>query len=897
MTDPRWARLETLFDGALARPAAARAAWLAEACPDDEPLRAQVARMLAAHATQGILDRPLVPPDLPDLRAAVERALAGRYTIGETLGTGGMAAVFLAHERKHDRRVVLKVLQPGLAAAIGPERFRDEVRIAALLAHPHILPLIDSGDADGLLYYVMPYVGGGTLRERLGAGTPLPLAEAVTLLRDIADALAHAHAAGVVHRDLKPENVLVVGAHAFLLDFGVAKLTQAAGETATHPGLAIGTPGYMAPEQAAAQPVDRRADIYVWGVLAREVLTGSRHPEVQIAARRPDVPRTLVALVEACLAVDPAERPPQASSLVAALDGLVAPARERRRWPRIALAATVAVAAMGAWRYFTPSMPTGGLVLPVAVMPLTDETGDSTLAGWGRLAGDWITQGLHQTGMLRVVPWPDALLASEHHRTLGAAAQNTSLGETVREETGARTLVSGSYYLTGDTIRLQATITDIATGSLLAATPPVVAHRDSAAAALGLLRERVMGAIAIGVDQKFLPATTIAGRPPTYEAYRAFDRGLEAYHRYQYEPARDALLDAWARDTTFYPALLYAAYAALNMSDVEGTDSLVRRVLGHRDLLSEFHVALAENLQALLAGDRQRALQATLRASEVAPGSRAPYHAAQIQLQLNHPAAAESLLAGMDPDHGPMRVWPAYWSQRAYAAHLLARHERERAFARTMRGRHPEQRVTWVIEARALGAEGRTASLDSLLRTADTLAPDVYWSQGAMRVVAAEELVAHGFAGQAVRYFADGERWLKARLVQDPGSIPHREWLGSALIGQGKWTEAETLFLALMEEQPRLRHRGPAAVLAARRGDLALANRRLGSDPPYLAGEQLMYRARIAAVSGDRGRALALLTDAVRTGVDNLHWIHGNAGRDFLALAADPKYKALVGLK
>src|SRR5690606_9142033 len=152
-------------------------------------------------------------------------------------------------------------------AAIGPHRFADEVRIAARLSHPHILALIDSGEADGIRYYVMPYVGGITLRERLERDGALPLASAITLLRDVADALAHAHEAGVIHRDLKPENVLCVGDHAFLLDFGVAKRHGTSPGSTTDPGLAIGTPGYMAPEQAAGAEVDHRADIHVWGLL------------------------------------------------------------------------------------------------------------------------------------------------------------------------------------------------------------------------------------------------------------------------------------------------------------------------------------------------------------------------------------------------------------------------------------------------------------------------------------------------------------------------------------------------------------------------------------------------------------------------------------------------------
>lgn len=182
--------------------------------------------------------------------------------------------VFLAWERKHDRRVVLKVMRPEIAASFSSDRFSRKVRLTARLSHPHIVGLIDSGEAERLLYYVMPYVEGESLRER----EPASLDEVVPLLRDVARALSHAHAAGVVHRDLKPANVLVAGHHAYLLDFGVAKSFEADGgdDPLTRTGDAIGTPRYMAPEQLAGMSeANHRVDIYAWGQLAHEMLTGS----------------------------------------------------------------------------------------------------------------------------------------------------------------------------------------------------------------------------------------------------------------------------------------------------------------------------------------------------------------------------------------------------------------------------------------------------------------------------------------------------------------------------------------------------------------------------------------------------------------------------------------------
>ena len=223
--------------------------------------------------------------------AEVTAALADRYRVERELGAGGMATVYLAQDLKHHRPVAIKVLRPELAQAVGGERFLREINIAAQLQSPHILPLLESGEADGLLFYVMPIVKGsrsGTGSRSEGALAP---SEGIRLLRDIVDGLAHAHRSGVVHRDIKPDNVMIADRHAVVVDFGVAKAIS--GATVHHDltsiGISLGTPAYMAPEQAAADPnVDHRADIYSVGVLAYEMLSGgtpfSGPPQAVLAA-------------------------------------------------------------------------------------------------------------------------------------------------------------------------------------------------------------------------------------------------------------------------------------------------------------------------------------------------------------------------------------------------------------------------------------------------------------------------------------------------------------------------------------------------------------------------------------------------------------------------------------
>ncbi|MFQ5551781.1 MAG: serine/threonine-protein kinase, partial [Gemmatimonadales bacterium] len=279
-------------------------------------------------------------PDIDRLKSA----LADRYTIEREIGGGGMATVYLATDVKHDREVAIKVLRPELSAALGTERFLREIKIAANLTHPHVLTLIDSGEAAGMLFYVMPYIEGSSLRERLSREGELPVGDTVRILREVVDALAYAHGKGIVHRDIKPDNILITDRHAIVMDFGVAKAVTDAveGEGITTTGLAIGTPSYMAPEQAAADDlIDHRADIYAIGAMAYELLTGSppftgttaqailaaqvtEEPR-PITERRGSVPSALDQFVLKCLEKRPADRWQTAEELLPQLEGLATP--------------------------------------------------------------------------------------------------------------------------------------------------------------------------------------------------------------------------------------------------------------------------------------------------------------------------------------------------------------------------------------------------------------------------------------------------------------------------------------------------------------------------------------------------------------------------------------------
>ena len=300
--------------------------------------------------------------------AELERRLGAHlgsgYAIQSELGGGGMSRTWIAEDTSLNRKVVVKVLNPALAATVSIQRFQREIMVVAQMNHPNIVPVLSAGELDGLPYFIMPYIQGESLRGRIARG-PLSMRETVQILKDAARALAYANTMGIVHRDIKPDNILLTGSAAVVTDFGVAKAVSAArdrgvayGQTITGVGISLGTPQYMAPEQAAADPnADHRVDIYALGIVAYEMLVGSppfhgRTPQALLAAqltelppplssRRYDVPVALNELVMRCLEKDPADRPRSATELVRilespeAISGPVAmtkDARSRKRW-------------------------------------------------------------------------------------------------------------------------------------------------------------------------------------------------------------------------------------------------------------------------------------------------------------------------------------------------------------------------------------------------------------------------------------------------------------------------------------------------------------------------------------------------------------------------------------
>src|SRR5690348_11980246 len=390
-----------------------------------------------------------------DLSIRLQAALSGRYRIEGELGHGGMATVHLAADLKHGRRVALKVLRPEIAASLGPERFLREIEIAARLTHPHIVPLYDSGEADGFLYYVMPYVEGESLRDRLSRQSRLPLDEALEITREVADALSYAHSHGLVHRDIKPENILFESGHAVVSDFGIARaISTARGSMLTVTGVTVGTPAYMGPEQASGRAaLDARSDVYSLGCVLHEMLVGEPPIRGSPRAREPAIPAAVDQAIARALAPRPEDRFATAAQFSAALTaGGATPGRERRG-RRIVLAIAGVATAVGvsaAVLALRNRGPIKASASSIAVLPFIPGATDTALSRVGRELAITLAASLDGVGGIRTVNALSVLA-----QVGGASPSSLERGAALARRFGASSFVYGSLIPTaGAHVRL-----------------------------------------------------------------------------------------------------------------------------------------------------------------------------------------------------------------------------------------------------------------------------------------------------------------------------------------------------------------------------------------------------------------------------------------------------------
>ncbi len=506
---------------------------------------------------------------MADILERLRTALRETYAVERQIGEGGMATVFIAEDLKHHRQVAIKVLRPELAATLGAERFLREIEMAARLQHPHIVPVYDSGAADGLLYYVMPFVEGESLRDLLTRNTRVPLARAAVIVGEAASGLAYAHAQGIVHRDVKPENIMLSGGHAVVTDFGIARAVDAsrADGNITGSGMAIGTPAYMSPEQATADKVDARSDQYALACVFYEMVTGKQAfsgpsmqamltsmltgPRPRLASVMRETPPEVDLATQRALDTDPAKRFPSITAFAEAVaqesTGAAAATRESRRWKRLAivLPALVAVVA-GVWVVFfaKPKSIVVSGAETIAVMPFT--TSGAAAAGLGEGMVDLLSSNLDGVGGIHAIEPRTVLREWRHRVSNGDGDQEDALA--VGRSVKAASVLTGSVVATGSTARLTAELFDVQGKSLARAS--LDGPSDSILVLADRLALRVLQEI--WRSREPMPSANSSGIvSSSMAAIRAYLKGEWFHRRGQWDSAQVAFESAVAADSTF----------------------------------------------------------------------------------------------------------------------------------------------------------------------------------------------------------------------------------------------------------------------------------------------------------------------------------------------------------
>ncbi len=690
-------------------------------------------------------------PNPPDRLAA---ALADRYRLDGPLGQGGMATVYRAHDLRHGRSVALKVLRPELAAALGPERFLREIAITAQLEHPHIVPLLDSGEAAGFLYYTMPFVAGETLRQRLEREKQLPVGDAIEICAEVADALSYAHSKGVLHRDIKPENILLSDGHARVMDFGIARaVTAAAGATLTETGIVLGTPAYLSPEQVAGdRELDGRSDLYGLGCVVHEMLAGQppfRGPTMESLALqhltaaappvtqfRPSLPQGIAPAIQRALAKAPADRFDSVARFAEAMTraGTATEGGASRintksvgRW--IAAAAGVTLVAAAIWLLRPPTAaPTEAP--SVAVLPFRN---------LGAPDDEYFADGITEEISARLSKISGLVVISR-----GSARQYKNSPRAVQDiarELGVRYVLAGTVRTdrradgTGQVrvapqlIRVEGTADlpmDTYTSGLtpgeVFATQSRIAERVAAALDVTLLsRERQIVRRGATVDPQAYEAYLL-GR---YQLNRSTSRGIEAANRYfeqavahdsLFAPAHAGLADAMAQ-ISFYPEMRLPIAGAFDRAE-----AAARRAIALDSSLAEAHASLGF---ILLNGKRDwLGAEQQLRRAIALDSNYAPAHASfsdLLTVQARYPEA----LAAIDRALHLEPTSPAARFLRGAVLVQLGRYDEAIAEERTAMSLQPEYILPHVWLAQIWFLRGDLAGMARELGAATGAALDV----------------------------------------------------------------------------------------------------------------------------------------------------------------------------
>jgi len=611
--------------------------------------------------------------------------------------------------------------------------------------------------------------------------------------------------------------------------------------------------------------------------MRREPLTGGSSPNAELFLA----------------AVATGESPPEAPDAAGTQVGGDAQRRASLWWV-VGSVTGLLLLTVGIWPGLAPSPPLDPR--RVVVAPFENLTGDTTLDVLGRITADWIIQGLSRTNLVEVVP-TSATLASA--RAVQGTARDADGGTIsgMAEETDAGLVVSGSFYAEADSLHFQAAITNVREDRVLQALAPVSSPRASPLGAVELLRQRVTGALAPVIDERLSVPASVTQQPPSYNAYREYADGMDAFIDRRWREAIPMFRRASALDTTYLVPRLDIAFAYINLGERYVADTLAQRLDRSRDRLGPYDRATLDVALALIDQDRPRAYRAARHAAEIAPGTLTNVQWGREALGLGRPREAIEILSHIDPTRGEVRGWSLYWDHLTEAHHMLGQHGQELHVAHRARGLHPDDSHYYLYEARALAALGRVDDVESVVDVGLSRSfPDSALDQGSFMVQVAEELHAHGHGDAARRMFGRAARWYAGLPEDDPES--YGTWRAEALLYLGKAEAADSVLDKFRARRPEdLWATGYAGIAAAMRGDRAGAEKALAFlrsiDDPYVQrGQRLMLQAAITAWLGRKSEAIPLLRRAFSEGLR--YGILPHSGGMLDPLRDDPSFQALM---
>jgi serine/threonine protein kinase len=767
--------------------------------------------------------------------------------------------------------------------------------------------MFDLGEDKGIHFITMEYVAGQDLRGLIKQTGQLTIGKAIAIAQQICKGLTEAHRLGVVHRDLKPSNIIIDrDGNARIMDFGIARSLYSKGLTGE--GVIIGTPEYMSPEQVEGKEADQRSDIYSLGIILYEMVTGRlpfegdtpfsvaykhRHEAPEDPQKfNPQLPEALSRVILRCIKKDRQARYQTAQELLANLEKIEreTSVSAEKAWPArkpltskeitvtfslrkllvpILIASAIIVTSAVAFFVFRKS----GLALDpdlVAVAVFENQTGDSSLDSLGRMASDWISQGLSQVSGLKVVPTMSVPQLSGISKPGEKTSSTLSPLQVLAEQTGAGKVVSGTYYLSSGEIQFMSSITNTQKRKLIFSLEPVKGSLTDAMNVIENLRQRVMGALA--VDHKLSIGDLKGMRPPSYEAYQEFVSGMNSFGS-DYGQAIDHLEKAVRLDPGFLPAYQWLARSYSNTGLWEKAVSILGFMEQNRDKLTPEGALFLDRMKAMSQGKNEEALRALQQLRRLAPREVLyTFLVAAEAIAINRPRLGLDLLEKNKVpetwlDKAPGIMWFSNW---CLAYHFLENYRKELEVVRQARQYFPDALNLMAVEARAFAALGRIEEVRKVVDES-LLSRSSLGTVGGVMLAAARELRAHGYqeafkdmAGRAVEWYrsrAAGEEAVEQRLHE----------LVEALYIAELWEEAGALIEKLRLEKPDdIDYLGYSGALAARRGGKQEASRISEElkkiDRPYTFGEQTYWQARIAALLGMKEEAVELLRQSFAQG-------------------------------